>query len=72
MAAWFVTGGMATFRSTVYCMLCLAVMLVLVQLAHAQAEPLNKFDPVRSLGLGIILVTVLSVMLVVTMCLALG
>lgn len=63
---------MATVSSTVYCMLCLAVILVLVQLANAQAEATNKFDPALSLSLATILITVLSFTIVVTMCLAIG
>lgn len=63
---------MAALRSTVYCMLCLAVILVLVQLANAQAAPTNKFDPALSLSLATIMITVLTIMIVITMCLALG
>ncbi len=64
---------MANLRSTVYCLLCLAVILVLVQLANAQtAEPTDKFNKSLSLGLATIMITVLTLMIVITMCLALG
>ncbi len=64
---------MANVRSTVYCILCLAVILVLVQLANAQtAEPTDKFNKSLTLGLATIMITVLTLMIVITMCLALG
>ena len=66
------TCKMASLRSIVYCMLCLAVILVMVQLASAQAEATNKLDPALSLSLVTILITVLSLTIVITMCLAVG
>ena len=55
---------MANLRSTAYCLLCLAVMLVLIQLANAQAaEPTPKFTTAISISLVTILLTVLTIMM---------